>query len=172
MKKELTFLGVCLAAFVALMTFNSCEKVNDGKFNNSLIVNGEIVPFDGVDIDFDDATDGISIVPGIAEDYSLGSLIIQFAESLVGKRVDLSELDVYADTIALHYVHYVYFYKEEEDEHLTLSWGADFDTVLADKGSYVLVKDLGDSRFQIEMYCKSVGYEVEFFYRGLCSVNR
>ena len=49
-----------------------------------------------------------------------------------------------------------------------LSWGADFDTTLADVGSYILVKDLGDSNYQIDMYCKSNGYEVELHYHGHC----
>ena len=130
------------------------------------------MPFESVAVDFDEENDGVTIGPRIPEDYPMGSLIIQFAGSLIGTRVDLSVLDKYAPVIATHYVHSVYFYKEEEDEHYYLTWGADFDTILADEGSFVSVKKLGDSSYQIDMYCKSNSYEIELHYKGLCDDKR
>ena len=166
MKKTLNNLVLCLAAIVVMIAIGSCRKVNDREYNNLLTINGETVPLESIAMDFDDEIDGVTILPGIAEDYPLGSLIIQFATSLIGTKVDLSVMDVYAPTIATHYVHSVYFKKD--DEYIYLSWGADFDTTLADVGSYILVKDLGDSNYQIDMYCKSNGYEVELHYHGHC----
>ena len=113
MKIRLNFLSFCLTAILAMMAFNSCQKENGGEYKNLLTINGENVPFESVAVDFDEENDGVTIVPRIPEDYPMGSLIIQFAGSLIGTRVDLSVLDKYAPVIATHYVHSVYFYKEE-----------------------------------------------------------
>lgn len=172
MKIRLNFLSFCLTAILAMMAFNSCQKENGGEYKNLLTINGENVPFESVAVDFDEENDGVTIVPRIPEDYPMGSLIIQFAGSLIGTRVDLSVIDKYAPVIATHYVHSVYFYKEEEDEHYYLTWGADFDTILADEGSFVSVKKLGDSSYQIDMYCKSNSYEIELHYKGMCDDKR
>ena len=163
---------ICLTAIIAMITFNSCNKEINDEYKNQLTINGENVSFKSISIEYDDKNDGVTIVPDIGENYPLGSLVIQFSQSLIGTKIDLSILDVYAETIALHYVHSVYFDKEDEEEHFYLTWGGDFETELADKGSYIYVQDLGESDYQIDMYCKSKGYEVKLYYKGRCDESR
>ena len=93
-------------------------------------------------------------------------LTIDFARSLVGSRVDLSAVDVYAEVIAEHFVHCIFidFY---DGSTVELTWGGEFDTTLAEEGSYILVQDLGGSNYQIDVYCKSKGHLLEFHYKGV-----
>ncbi len=168
MKKIVGLLGLCLAAVGMLMTANSCQKddKNDEDSVNLLTINGKAEPFDEVYIygPVDEPDDGIGFYPVSGEKVLLN---IELAETLIGKKIDLSVLDVYSGQ-AGHWRHYVSLFSEEE-EWLDLSWGNDDDdTVLAEKGSYLLVKKNGDNDYIIDLYCKSRGYELKFYYNGIC----
>ena len=161
MKKLFTIIAVAaLAAGVSV----SCQK--EEEFKNQLVFDGEQYQFDGVEIEFH-KEDGIRINPRLVQNSTMKELTIDFARSLVGSRVDLSAVDVYAEVIAEHFVHCIFidFY---DGSTVELTWGGEFDTALAEEGSYILVQDLGGSNYQIDVYCKSKGHLLEFHYKGGC----
>lgn len=165
MKRKSTLLSLCFSLFLALISFSSCQK--EEAFKNRLVFDDQLIQFDGVDIEFDIETDGVRINPALTQNSLLKTLTIDFAMSLIGTRVDLSATDVYASTIAEHFVHCIYG-ETNDEEVIELTWGGDFDTVLAEPGSYILVQDLGGSNYQIEIYCNSKGHSLVFTYRGEC----
>ena len=170
MKKFFALLCLCLAAIVAAVCANSCQKPVE-EIDTGLSINGKAVPFQSVVISFNDEEDGACINLYDADGSCMGLPEIQFAASLIETRIDLSVPDVYAESEEEHWNHDVAVIQDRDDEervYEVLSWGGPDDTDLADDGSYLLVKKLEPSNYQIDMYCKSNGYEVELHYKGYC----
>ena len=97
MKKFFALLCLCLAAIVAAVCANSCQKPVE-EIDTGLSINGKAVPFQSVVISFNDEEDGACINLYDADGSCMGLPEIQFAASLIETRIDLSVPDVYAES--------------------------------------------------------------------------
>jgi len=104
-------------------------------------------------------SDGVYFYVYDTEEHTL--LDIEFAFSLLGKEIDLTKLDVYADSANDHYN---FLIESNIFEEIDL-WGGYNETSLADSGSLIL-NYLGLDRFSIKLNYKLGEHTVDFVYEG------